>query len=529
MAVDENMANFIQYLDCYKTKHVGYFDMNRILYNINCNYAENKYYESSFIGQNCSNPSTGFSHQQYTNPYYLLYDVSKWNQSNNLSNTQESFDSKESSVPSGTNGSNGPTLPTVPSAYDIWKKTHEANLSINEPKHEPIVKPKVVIDMSVNTLSDLINIIDTHKYSEDNEYNIDLKSLTNIRSELDQLNNMVGMSSLKCSILDQLFYFIQELHISKCTNPVILTEPESNDSAISALLERALNMKRNDQESFFDDSKSNFSPNGNPIGTKLKLKPKDKPSVEPSATNMVSDFKHTVICGPPGTGKTEVAKIIGKMYSKIGVLKKNTFKKVTRSDLVAGYLGQTALKTKTVVTDSLGGVLFIDEAYSLGNNRDTDSYSKECIDTLCEAMSDHKDDLMVIIAGYEDELNETFFSVNKGLESRFIWRFKIDEYNAAELTQIFKKKVMDTDWIFENVDEIHTKWFEQRKREFRHYGRDMELLFSFSKIAHAKRIYGKPAEMRKKISLDDLNKGYDSFLKNKKQKTQSVEIQGLYV
>ena len=79
------------------------------------------------------------------------------------------------------------------------------------------------------------------------------------------------------------------------------------------------------------------------------------------------DFMHTVIYGPPGTGKTEIAKIIGKIYCKMGILKKGTFKKVTRSDLIAGYLGQTALKTKDVINECLDGVLFIDEAYSLGN------------------------------------------------------------------------------------------------------------------------------------------------------------------
>jgi len=94
------------------------------------------------------------------------------------------------------------------------------------------------------------------------------------------------------------------------------------------------------------------------------------------------DFKHTVICGPPGTGKTEIAKLIGKMYSKVGILKNNVFKKVTRGDLIAGYLGQTAIKTNKVVTECIGGVLFIDEAYSLAAQDGNDSFSKECLDTL---------------------------------------------------------------------------------------------------------------------------------------------------
>jgi len=126
-----------------------------------------------------------------------------------------------------------------------------------------------------------------------------------------------------------------------------------------------------------------------------------------------SDYMHTVIYGPPGTGKTELAKIIGEIFSKIGVLKKDVFKKVTRSDLIGGYLGQTALKTTDVIESALGGVLFIDEAYSLGNNERKDSFSKECIDTLCESLSNHRKDLMVIVAGYDKELNDCFLNIMK--------------------------------------------------------------------------------------------------------------------
>ncbi len=116
-------------------------------------------------------------------------------------------------------------------------------------------------------------------------------------------------------------------------------------------------------------------------------------------TTNEGDFLHTVIYGPPGTGKTEIAIILGKIFSKLGILKREKFRKVTRSDLVAGYLGQTALKTTDVILDCLGGVLFIDEAYALGNDEKKDTFSKECIDTLCEALSNYKSDLMGSMAG----------------------------------------------------------------------------------------------------------------------------------
>ena len=119
-------------------------------------------------------------------------------------------------------------------------------------------------------------------------------------------------------------------------------------------------------------------------------------------------YIHTVLYGPPGTGKTEVAMMIGRIYCGLGILKKGHFTKVTRSDLVAGYLGQTPIKTKSD-RNALNGVLFIDEAYSLGHPDKCDSFAQECIDAL-RPSSAHKDKLVIIIAGYEKELKERFFA-----------------------------------------------------------------------------------------------------------------------
>jgi ATP-dependent 26S proteasome regulatory subunit len=237
-----------------------------------------------------------------------------------------------------------------------------------------------------------------------------------------------------------------------------------------------------------------------------------------------NDFMHTVIYGPPGTGKTEIAKIMGGIFSKLGMLSKGTFRKVTRSDLVAGYLGQTALKTKDVVKDSIGGVLFIDEAYSLGNQEKRDSFSKECIDTLCESLSDNKDNLMVIVAGYEKDLDECFFSHNQGLNSRFTWRFQTDEYSAEDLYKIFLKKVTENGWsiLEEDAKNIDVKWFEKNKKHFKSFGRDIETLLAKAKIAHSRRIFGLDECVKKKLNLVDLNKGMDIYLKNN-ESTKKME------
>ena len=229
-------------------------------------------------------------------------------------------------------------------------------------------------------------------------------------------------------------------------------------------------------------------------------------------SSCANDYMHTVIYGPPGTGKTEVAKIMGKIFANLGVLKNGIFKKVTREDLVAGYLGQTATKTKEVLKSCKGGVLFIDEAYALGNSEKRDSFSKESIDTICEALSDMRGELMCIIAGYEKELKECFFSYNEGLESRFTWRFKIDEYKSNEMNLIFNKKVYDLGWkLKENNND---DWFDKNMNYFKYFGRDMETLLSKSKIAHSRRVFCLPVEEKGILIHEDLENGMKMFLEN---------------
>ena len=302
------------------------------------------------------------------------------------------------------------------------------------------------IDMEINTVDDLLKLIDLYPLNNDVQYNINMTPLHNIKDLLIELNSMIGLHSLKNSIVEQILYFIQGLH-----------------------------------------------------------------------KGFGGDFMHTVLYGPPGTGKTEIAKLIGKIYSKIGILKNGVFKKVTRSDLVAGYLGQTAIKTRDVIKDCIGGVLFIDEAYALGNNEKRDSFSKECIDTLCEALSDHKQELMVIIAGYENELNDCFFNYNQGLDSRFTWRFKIDKYNGEELYQIFVKKIKENDWTIES--EIEASWFQEKHDSFPFFGRDIETLLTKIKITHSKRVFCRPEKEKKRIILKDLEKGFEIYLKNENKKS----------
>jgi len=148
--------------------------------------------------------------------------------------------------------------------------------------------------------------------------------------------------------------------------------------------------------------------------------------------------RHLVFLGNPGTGKTTVARLLAGLYAAIGVLRTGQLIEVTRSDLVAGYVGQTAIKTTDAVKRALGGILFIDEAYSLFRPaRSGQDFGQESIDTLVKLMEDHRDELIVIVAGYGDEMNE-FIKSNPGLPSRFPCTIQFPDYSTDELTSIFE-------------------------------------------------------------------------------------------
>ena len=147
---------------------------------------------------------------------------------------------------------------------------------------------------------------------------------------------------------------------------------------------------------------------------------------------------HMVFSGNPGTGKTMIARLMARVYHSLGILSKGHLVEVDRSGLVAGYVGQTAIKTGEAVKKALGGVLFIDEAYALNGGGEND-FGQEAIDTLLKAMEDHRDDLVVIVAGY-DGLMDAFIHSNPGLESRFNRYLHFDDYSLDEMMLIFESQ-----------------------------------------------------------------------------------------
>lgn len=152
--------------------------------------------------------------------------------------------------------------------------------------------------------------------------------------------------------------------------------------------------------------------------------------------------KHMVFYGNPGTGKTTVARLIAKIYHKLGLLSKGHLVEVDRSGLVAGYVGHTALKVNEVVKKAMGGVLFIDEAYALTYKRSENDFGWEAVDTLTKAMEDYRDDLVIIVAGYPKRM-ASFIDSNPGFKSRFNRFIQFPDYDGAELFGIYKKMLAD--------------------------------------------------------------------------------------
>lgn len=178
---------------------------------------------------------------------------------------------------------------------------------------------------------------------------------------------------------------------------------------------------------------------------------------------------HLVFTGNPGTGKTTIARLLAGIYNKMGLLKTGQLVEADRSSLVAGYAGQTAIKTQEVIQSALGGVLFIDEAYSLAND-EQDAFGKEAIETILKGMEDHRDELIVIVAGYTDLMHK-FIDSNPGLSSRFGKYFEFPDYTGEEMNAIFQsmcKKsgyVMDEDFSEYLIGEFN-RLHEEQARNF---------------------------------------------------------------
>jgi SpoVK/Ycf46/Vps4 family AAA+-type ATPase len=227
--------------------------------------------------------------------------------------------------------------------------------------------------------------------------------------------------------------------------------------------------------------------------------------------NNKEELNHIVITGPPGIGKTTVASIIGKIVLQLGFLKNNRFVVAKRSDLIGKYCGHTAVQTQEKIDEAEGGVLFIDEVYSLGNAEKKDSFTKECIDTINQNLTEKGDKFLCIIAGYEKDVETCFFAYNKGLERRFTIKFNLKPYTAEELCDLFIFFAKEEDW---KIDKIDTNIFKENYDLFKFYASDMRLLLQKAKENFSLRLMQDSIKVNKQINIineDDINYAIDYF------------------
>lgn len=323
-------------------------------------------------------------------------------------------------------------------------------------EEDSTIPPKPTIT-NINSISDLIELGKHYHCKKFKEYDgLNLRILCNLIVPLTELNDMIGLHNVKVHIIDQILFFLRGYNKNtKCNRCV------------------------------------------------------DCSYGMPCAKNL-DDMLHTVITGPPGVGKTQFGKILAKVYKEMGVLSKGHFKLVTRADLIGEYLGHTAVKTQKAIDSCVGGVMFIDEAYALGHSEKRDSFSKECIDTLNQNLSE-KRDFLCIIAGYEDALEKCFFSMNDGLKRRFTFKYDIKGYNDEELLDIFLLKVRQSEWSVDADRESILKFFTDNLNSFPNYGGDIETLFLQCKIAHCRKLFGNDTNSRT-LSLTDIEEGFKSFV-----------------
>ena len=422
-----------------------------------------------------------------------------------------------------------PTLPLA--SHNPFAPGEEVLLEENEvydsDEELELEQTFTVIDQKMETLEDLIDIGMLYEDPDfrKKKYSVNIEGLHRMIPALKEFQQMVGMDALKKQVVEQVIYLSgKSNHQQFSTQSACTLDEYSNGSS-----------KQSTERSLLETLISGMS------------KPKTS-SKQYRMTESVTeddnnyDMFHTVIYGPPGVGKTAFAKVLARIFLNLGITQTDTFRIARRSDLIGEYVGHTATKTQKVIDETMGGVLFIDEIYSLGNGGSkgeskSDSFSTECINTLNQNLTEHKGKFICIIAGYKKETEKYFFDLNPGLKRRFSFYYTIDGYDWEELTNILLFKINKLKhWSSHKTlaTMLHQKEFIKDKMDhFPHYAGDIETLLLNVKIAHCKRVFGKEEELQRVIAFDDFVEGYSRFVLQKgedveKKKKQFELVKHLY-
>ena len=237
-----------------------------------------------------------------------------------------------------------------------------------------------------------------------------------------------------------------------------------------------------------------------------------------------NNMMHMTLEGPPGCGKTKLARIFSQLLNKMEILTSDKIVYAKSTDLIAEYVGQTGSKTQKVINSALGGILFIDEAYALGATKGREyNFGAECINVINQNLSDNKNKFICIVAGYPDELDEMFFSFNPGLKRRFPFKFIITDYTYQELMKIFIQKVYKLGLKIDSDIDLET-FFKENYKQFKFFGGDIETLLQNIKYSNSRRTICS-INNNKVITMEDLNNGLEK-LKNSRKENKTKKNRG---